>query len=146
MEEAPKLPSILRKLNRVVSALHSARREGQVTWASWVAGRHLLLTVGIQECEHLCLRHAGPQQPCSDQPLPLLLPHHPYDLQLLHILLQLLLQVLWKGQGHCYQFTAFCKLNPLWAPSLVALRSPAHLNANCSPAHDCTEPLHKRPR
>lgn len=51
----------------------------------------LLLTVGIQEREHLCLCHAGSQQSGRDQPLPLRLPHHPHELQLLHVLLQLLL-------------------------------------------------------
>lgn len=51
----------------------------------------LVLTVGIQEGEHLRLRHAGSQQSGSDQALSLLLPHHPHDLQLLYVLLQLFL-------------------------------------------------------
>lgn len=71
---------------------------------------HVLLTVGVQECEHLSLCHAGPQQPGCDEPLPLLLSNHAHDLQLLNIPLQPLLQVLWKGQGHCYQPLT----NPLW--------------------------------
>lgn len=66
-------------------------------------GGHLLLTVGVQECEHLGLRHAGPQQPGRNESFPLLLPYHPHDLQLLDVLLQPLLQVFWKGQGHRHQ-------------------------------------------
>ncbi|EDL04073.1 mCG145896, partial [Mus musculus] len=73
-------------------------------------GGRVLLTVGVQEREHLCLRHAGPQQPGCDEPLPLPLPNHAHDLQLLNVLLQPLLQVLWKGHGHCDQHLT----NPLW--------------------------------
>lgn len=71
---------------------------------------HVLLTVGVQEREHLSLCHAGPQQPGCNEPLPLLLSNHTHDLQLLNIPLQPLLQVLWKGQGYCYQILT----NPLW--------------------------------
>lgn len=73
-------------------------------------GGHILLTVGIQEREHLSLRHAGSQQPGCDEPLPLLLSNHTHDLQLLNILLQPLLQVLWKGYRPPYQ----PRTNPLW--------------------------------
>lgn len=91
---------------------------------------HLLLTVGVQEREHLGLRHTRPQQPGCNESLPLLLSHYPHDLQLLYVLLQPLLQVFWKGQGHCYQYLT----NPLWAPSPGTPRSPAGLNVNL-PTH-----------
>lgn len=71
-----------------------------VSYPQWACPAHsgrVLLTVGVQEREHLSLRHAGPQQPCCDEPFPLLLSDHSHDLQLLNIPLQPLLQVLWKG-------------------------------------------------
>lgn len=55
--------------------------------------------MGVQEGQHLPAGHAGPQQPGRYQPFPLLLPHHPHDLQLLHVALQLILQVVWGGSG-----------------------------------------------
>lgn len=75
-------------------------------------GGHVLLTVRVQERKHLSLRHTGPQQPGRDEPLPLLLSNHAHDLQLLNVPFQLLLQVLWKGQGHCYGRQPLA--NPLW--------------------------------
>lgn len=51
------------------------------------------LTVGVQEGEHLRLGHAGAQQPGRDEPLALLLPHHPHHLQLVHVVVQPALQV-----------------------------------------------------
>lgn len=110
-----------------LSPSSSTSGEGQVSRPP--PGGHLLLTVGIQECEHLGLRHACSQQPGCNEPFPLWLPHHPDDLQLLDVLFQPLLQVFWKGQGHCYQFLT----NPLWAPCSGTPRSSAGLNAK--PSH-----------
>lgn len=62
-----------------------------------VVGRWTL-TVCIQEGEHLAARHAGSQQPGRDQPLPLRLPHHPHNLQLLHVAVQLVLQIFWGNR------------------------------------------------
>lgn len=109
------------------SSSSSASGEGQVSRPP--PGGHLLLTVGIQEREHLGLRHARSQQPGCNEPFPLRLPQHPDDLQLLDVLLQPLLQVFWKGQGHCYQLLT----NPPWAPCPGTPRSSAGLNAN--PSH-----------
>lgn len=60
----------------------------------WAAVLVCLLTVRVEEGEHLSLSDAGPQQPGRDQALPLRLSHHMDDLQLTHILLQPALQVL----------------------------------------------------
>lgn len=55
--------------------------------------------MGIQEGQDLPAGHAGPQQPCRDQPFPLLLPHDSHDLELLHVAIQLVLQIVWGGGG-----------------------------------------------
>lgn len=52
--------------------------------------------MGIQEGQDLPAGHAGPQQPRRNQPFPLLLPHDSHNLELLHITVQLVLQVVWE--------------------------------------------------
>ena len=52
-----------------------------------------MLTVCVKKGQNFPPSNAGPQQPGSDQALPLWLPHHTDDLKLLHKYFKLFLQV-----------------------------------------------------
>lgn len=53
------------------------------------------LTVRVKKGQNFPLSNAGTQQPGSDQALPLRLPHHTDDLQLMHKYFKLFLQVVY---------------------------------------------------
>lgn len=56
------------------------------------------LTVCVKKGQNFPLSNAGTQQPGSDQALPLRLPHHTDDLQLMHKYLKLFLQVVYGSK------------------------------------------------
>lgn len=58
--------------------------------------KELLLTMSIQESEHISCGHTSTEQPGSDQALPLLLSDNLHYLQLLHVGIQLVFQVVWN--------------------------------------------------
>lgn len=61
----------------------------------WIS-KKWLLTVSIQESKHISRGHTSAEQPGSYQALPLLLSDDLHYLQLLHVGIQLVFQVVWN--------------------------------------------------